>query len=162
LSWYDWRLRDQNNELLNFVKELIAFRKAQPVLQRRKFFNGSRQFGNRYEDADIVWFNASGAVMKDDEWLNPSHKSLGIVMNGSVGNEMDDEGNLLEGDSILFIINAHYEPIPFKMPQFLGKQVWQLKFDTAELQQKQVDWQVGESYLSQPISMSVFSLSNNS
>lgn len=158
ISWYDWDALEKNKPLLDFVKQLIAFRKAQPLLQRRKFFVGKRELGDRYEDADIVWFNAAGKVMKTDNWQNAKNKSLGIVMNGSVDNEFDDNGDLLVGDSLLFIINAHYEAVPFKLPKFLNKQQWQLRFDTAEPELKQADWNVNETYLCQPISMAVFSL----
>ena len=42
LSWVDWTLRERNAGFLRFVKMLIAFRKAHPILRRRTFFNGDR------------------------------------------------------------------------------------------------------------------------
>ena len=41
-SWVDWTLKERNAAFFRFVKLLIAFRKAHPVLRRRTFFTGAR------------------------------------------------------------------------------------------------------------------------
>src|SRR3546814_7743896 len=38
VSWYDWRLLDANREVFRFVRELIAFRKRNPVLSAEAFY----------------------------------------------------------------------------------------------------------------------------
>jgi glycogen operon protein len=40
LSWYDWSLRDENLALLGFTRRLMDFRRAHPVLRRRRWFQG--------------------------------------------------------------------------------------------------------------------------
>jgi pullulanase/glycogen debranching enzyme len=40
LSWLDWGLDAEQKELLDFVRSLIALRKAHPVFRRRHFFQG--------------------------------------------------------------------------------------------------------------------------
>ena len=41
MSWVDWSLKDRNAGFLRFVRKMIAFRKAHPVLRRRTFFTGA-------------------------------------------------------------------------------------------------------------------------
>lgn len=160
LSWYDWDYLEKNRDFFHFVCQLIAFRKQQPLLQRRKFFSGNLLTEDNQEASDIVWFNTHGDIIKDSDWQNPHHKVMGILMNGAVDNEFDDEGNLLVGDSLLMLINAHYEPVPFKLPNFLGKSQWKLEIDTAATESIGSLWLAGQTYTAQSISFSVFRLND--
>ena len=47
ISWYDWRPLDRNRELLRFVRELIAFRKAHPVLSKERFYTPEKAAGSQ-------------------------------------------------------------------------------------------------------------------
>lgn len=157
LSWYDWSLLEKNRDYFEFVCKLIAFRKQQPLLQRRKFFSGNLLTDNQ-EASDIVWFNPNGAEITELEWNSAHIKVMGILMNGSVDNEQDDAGELLVGDSLLMLINAHYEAIEFKLPNFLGKNQWELQLETSGTEETGSSWHVGQTFLSQPNSFSLFRL----
>ncbi|HUB66331.1 MAG TPA: glycogen debranching protein GlgX, partial [Candidatus Methylacidiphilales bacterium] len=45
-SWYDWRFLKQHQEIYRFTREMIAFRRAHPVLSQERF----------YTDSEIHWF----------------------------------------------------------------------------------------------------------
>ena len=40
LTWIDWDLDAERKALLEFTADLIHFRRAQPALRRRKYFQG--------------------------------------------------------------------------------------------------------------------------
>jgi isoamylase len=50
ISWFDWKLDHRQRDLLEFVRNLIAFRKKHPVLRRRLFFQGRHIRGSEVKD----------------------------------------------------------------------------------------------------------------
>src|SRR5438034_6237822 len=57
VSWVDWSLADSHTNLLEFARELAAFRREHPVFRRRRFFRG-RDGGDGL--ADIAWLTPPG------------------------------------------------------------------------------------------------------
>ena len=51
---------------------------------------------------------------------------------GDVMNEVDERGEPIKGDTLLLLLNAHWEEIPFTLPETSGGDVWQTLVDTAE------------------------------
>ena len=87
---------------------------------------------------DLAWFRPDGKEMTQEDWSDPFSRCLGMVLAGDVINEFDDRGNSIIDDTLLILINAHWEPISFVMPpsrmdekwdSFKGE--WVLEFDTA-------------------------------
>src|SRR5438094_880248 len=58
LSWFDWSQRDENLSLLGFTRRLMDFRRAHPVLRRRKWFQGRPL--RRETVGDIAWLDPCG------------------------------------------------------------------------------------------------------
>ncbi|MDA8218786.1 MAG: glycogen debranching protein GlgX [Dehalococcoidales bacterium] len=58
ISWFNWDLDERQEQLLEFTRRLIAIRKEQPVLRRRKFFAGRRIHGSDVKD--LTWFHPDG------------------------------------------------------------------------------------------------------
>ena len=56
-SWVDWSLKDRNAGFLRFVRNMIALRKAHPVLRRRTFFTGGAAGG----PPEILWHGVQPA-----------------------------------------------------------------------------------------------------
>ncbi|MBV9618703.1 MAG: glycogen debranching protein GlgX [Verrucomicrobia bacterium] len=125
ISWFDWQRRD--NELFEFTKRLIAFRKQHPVFRRPKFFQGKRIRGS--EIKDVMWFNPGGNEMSDDEWNSPFARCLGMLVSGDADDVVDSRGEPVRDDIFLLLINAHYEAIPFVLPGE-EKLEWELILDT--------------------------------
>lgn len=159
LSWIDWSFTEKNADLLSFVKHLIQIRKAQPVLQRRKFFSGNVfDKANGEYTADIYWFDSTGQEMTEETWNAPENRVLGILMNGSVINELDDNGDIIKGDSLLFLFSAHHEPVNFTLPEFLGCADWELLVDTAESMTQEATVRAGDCFELCDRSMALFQL----
>jgi len=129
LTWLDWELDDEKKDFLEFVRQMIAIRRSQPVLQRRKFFQGRAIFGADIED--ITWFEPSGAPMGEEAWDAGFNQCFGLRMPGDLIGDVDERGQEIRGDSMLILMNAFHEPIPFTIPARFKGERWQRLFDTA-------------------------------
>src|SRR5580704_10806567 len=126
ISWFNWQRRD--NQLFEFTRRLIAFRKQHPVFRRPKFFQGKRVGGS--ETKDVMWFNPGGNEMSEQEWNSPFVRCLGMLISGDVDDVVDSHGEPVRDDTFLWLINAHYEAIPFLLPGE-EKLEWEQILDTA-------------------------------
>lgn len=117
ISWVDWRLLEQHKDLHEFVRRLIAFRKAHPALRRARFFRG-QQPGQTA--ADILWFGPRGY---QPDW--DKDKALACLIHGSrafTGADRDD-------DNLFVVFNADKAKQLFFLPDLPG-QPWTLVFTT--------------------------------
>jgi glycogen operon protein len=127
LSWQSWKLNDEQKELLSFVQKLIHFCRKQPVLHRRKFLQGRAIRGSGIKD--VSWFEPSGEEMTDEAWHSGS-QSIGLRYAGDVIDEVDENGERIVGDTLLILMNASAEKVPFTLPKHFPGQSWEVVFDT--------------------------------
>ncbi len=129
ISWHTWDRTDEQNELLEFTKKLIALRREHPVFRRPKFFQGRRIRGS--EIKDVMWFNPGGNEMSEEEWNSPFVRCLGMLLSGDTIDVLSFEGEPIRDQTFLLLINAHYETIPFVLP---GEEAleWRLVMDTVD------------------------------
>jgi len=126
ISWYDWQSKDQ--DLIDFVSELINIRKEHPVFHRRRWYHGRPIRGM----ADIAWLKPNAQPMKEQDWQTTIAKSLSVYLNGDALNTYDDRGELLVDDSFLLFFNHHHEPLNFTFPaETFGKR-WHRVVDTSK------------------------------
>jgi glycogen operon protein len=130
ISWLDWNLDRPQRELLEFTRFVIQLFHHHSVLRRRKFFQGRRIRGS--EVKDLAWFRPDGKEMTDEDWNNPQARCLGIRLAGDAIDEVDARGNRIIDDTLLILLNANYEPIPFILPAHRSKVRWELVLDTRE------------------------------
>jgi glycogen operon protein len=129
ISWIDWELSDEKLEFLDFVRRTIRLWRDQPVLQRRKFFQGRAIRGSDVKD--IAWFEPSGREMDDEAWGAEFARCFGMRLSGSTLEEVDSRGRHIQGDSLLVLLNAHHEAIPFTLPPARSDSGWERVLDTA-------------------------------
>jgi glycogen operon protein len=154
LTWMNWDLGAGQKEFLEFVKKVVSLRKEQPVFQRRKFFHGRRIRGSDIKD--LSWFEPSGQEMSDDAWNAGFVKCLGMRLAGDVIGDVDEKGEPIVGETILVLLNAHHEAIPFTLPATRAEHHWESLLDTAEPQGKGlVFWLGGQQYPLQGRSIAV-------
>jgi isoamylase len=132
LTWLRWDLDQQKRSFLDFVKKCTYIWRNQPVLQRRKFFLGRAIRGSDIKD--ISWFAPDGNEMSDQAWDAPFVKCLGVRFAGDLMNERDERGELIVGDTLLILMNAHWETIPFTLPITRSEHVWETLLDTNDLE----------------------------
>jgi hypothetical protein len=54
-----------------------------------------------------------------------------VRLDGEIIGEIDDHGKPIVGDTLLLLLNAHYEAVPFALPSTTGDLKWQVLVDTA-------------------------------
>lgn len=128
LSWLDWELDEARQQLQEFTRYVIRIFHEHPVLRRRKFFQGRRIRGS--EVRDLVWFRADGAEMTDDDWNNGFARSLALRLAGDAITEVDRQGRRILDDTLLIILSAHHEDLPFVLPPHPSASEWELLLDT--------------------------------
>jgi glycogen operon protein len=115
ITWYDWELDPPRKRLMEFTAKLIELRLTHPNLHRRKFFQDRKIRGSVVRD--IAWYNTDGSEFSDENWSAPWNKSLGLMFNGKTLNVMDENGDPIEDDSFLILINASPEGVEFTLPE---------------------------------------------
>ena len=140
ISWFDWGNGDDDGgpdeDLLDFSRQLIAFRKAHPVLRRRRWFEGRSIRGTKLDD--IGWFRPDGEEMDDDDWDVGHARSLAVFLNGRGIDTPGPQGEPIVDDDLMVIFNAAPDTVPFDLPSALGDG-WTVVVDTA-----------GEGWLTDP------------
>ncbi|MBI4479757.1 MAG: glycogen debranching protein GlgX, partial [Acidobacteria bacterium] len=131
MSWLHWDLTPAQEDLLAFTRYLVRIRHEQPVLRRRKFFQGRSIRGAGVKD--IAWFKPNGKEMDDRDWNTPFARSLGVLLNGSEIDETDEQGNLIRGDTLFLMFNADHRNIRFAFPPRKPEERWERLLDTAGL-----------------------------
>jgi isoamylase len=107
LSWYDWRELDRNADIHDFVKRMIAFRRAHPLLSRESF----------YTSAEVSWSTPGGTV---PDWGDAGARALGCLIRDPGG-----------PDSLYLMFNAEDKPRSFLIPPVPAGCRWRLDVDTA-------------------------------
>jgi glycogen operon protein len=136
LSWTDWNLSPEQEDFLDFTRRLVAFRLQQPVLTRRKYFQGRSIRGVGVKD--IYWLDPGGREMTDAAWNAPFVRSLGVLMVGNAVDEVDERGRQVTGDTLLILLNAHYEEVPFVLPKADEGKSWLRIIDTIDARAPEV------------------------
>jgi isoamylase len=130
LTWLNWQPDDRKKAFLEFVCRCTRIWAEQPTLQRRKFFLGRAIRG--YDIKDISFCEPGGTEMSDEAWSAPFVKCLGVRLVGDMLSDVDEKGNPIKGDTLLVLLNAHWEEIKFTLPEVGKGDVWQMLLDTAE------------------------------
>jgi glycogen operon protein len=129
ISWYDWELGPEQEELLDFTRRLIKLRKEHPVFNRAAFLAGEEIEGSGLPDA--WWFRSDGNKMTSGDWRS-GHPVFGLFLNGEEIPYRDPRGERILDDSFLLLINANHEDATFTLPVRRYGQCWELLIDTAD------------------------------
>ena len=130
LSWFDWNLDERRQQLLEFARGLIRYRRRHRVLSRSRFFKGRRIRGS--DVRDITWLRPDGQHMTDEEWDASWIRTLGVLLGGDALDEYDAHGERILDDTLLILLNAHMEPVPFTLPGTPETEAWQRTIDTRD------------------------------
>jgi isoamylase len=127
ISWYDWNDTTRHADLLEFARRAIALRRQHPVFMRRRWFQGRPIRGVE----DIAWFRPDGQQMSDDDWNTGYAKSVGVFLNGRSVATPGPRGERVVDDTFLLLFNAHYETLPWEIPDQQWASQWNVEIDTA-------------------------------
>ncbi len=156
-SWYAWPLEGPARALLRFTRHLIGLRTRHPGLRRRQFFFGRKIRGS--EVKDLSWFRPDGKEMTDDDW-NVFTRSYGLRLAGDAIADVDTQGRPVLDDTLLLLINAHWEPIGFVLPAHQRSVRWEPLVDTREAdgQPRRRPFRGGQTYDLEARSLALFRL----
>jgi isoamylase len=130
ISWVDWQMTSERLEFLEFTRRVIRLWTDHPVLRRRKFFQGRRIRGAEVQD--IAWLDPAGAEMTDEMWNSPDVAVLGVRLNGDAIQEVNERGERIVGATLLVMLNADKDRIPFVLPATSPIERWETLLDTAD------------------------------
>ncbi|MBQ3416545.1 MAG: glycogen debranching protein GlgX [Ruminococcus sp.] len=117
ISWLDWSLLDQNRELFDYVRRLIAFRRAHPVLMALHHDTG-------YNATGYPELSFHGTKPWDLDMQGP-----GLCF-ASLWAEDHIRYNTPEDAFIYVAVNAHWEEHRFTLPVIPSGYRWHLAFQT--------------------------------
>jgi glycogen operon protein len=129
ISWLNWELSPEQQDLCDFVSRTVAIWRGNPVFQRRRFFQGRQIRGEAVKD--IAWLTSSGEEMTDDAWRTGLLRCLGMRLNGDMMNEVDERGRPIVGNTVIMLLNANEQAIPFTLPTDQPHEYWRPILDTA-------------------------------
>ncbi|HOC18138.1 MAG TPA: glycogen debranching protein GlgX [Vicinamibacterales bacterium] len=156
ITWLDWKLTPQQIEFLDFARQVVHLRHEQPVLHRRRFFQGGRIRGADIKD--ITWFAPDGGEMADEAWTSSLARALGVRLAGDAIDERDERGERITGDTLVLLLNAGDADVPFKLPPVAARCHWEVVFDSANGQEQAVPYDGGQEYEIQARSIAVLLL----
>jgi isoamylase len=128
LTWFNWQWNENQKELFEFTRKLIAIRKNQPVTHKRRFFKGRRIRGTGVKD--IRWLNTDGTDMTDVQWNTNFIRCMGMLLNGELINEVNEKGEQIKDDILLLLVNSYWDQIRFTLPNTTLGHQWELLIDT--------------------------------
>ncbi|RYU62973.1 glycogen debranching enzyme GlgX [Methylolobus aquaticus] len=105
VSWFDWRLVEQNRAMFEFTRGLLAFRARHPVVSRDEF----------YRPQDLSWFNACGWM---PEWHTDA--AIGCHFHCAMGGERQ----------LCMLFNPTSHAVNFVLPHPPENDVWLKAIDT--------------------------------
>ena len=130
ISWYHWDLDESRKAFLEFTRRVTEYRKEHPNFHRYAFYDNDPEAS--HPDKNIVWFRADGRRMGAKDWENGGWmRTLGMFLNGTAPEIRDSAGNCAEDKDFLLLINAHYQPVAFRISYELYHSGWKIVFDTA-------------------------------
>src|SRR3954447_8092308 len=129
ISWFDWTLEADCDDLLAFTRRLIALRERHPVFRRRHFFSGGSETTVL---PDAWWFRPDGRRMTNRDWQRGDAHVLGVFLHGAAIDEPTERGERIEDDSFLLLFNAWDQDIDFTLPAARFGAAWMVEVDTAE------------------------------
>jgi len=131
LGWLGWQDIDrEGSRLIDFVRRLIALRRAHPVFRRTRFFRGAvTDTGLK----DVTWIRSDSVEMQNDDWHDGSRHSLGALFGGEAGELYIGASGYPEFDStFLILMNAGEDALDFVLPKAAWFERWELVLDSAQ------------------------------
>lgn len=120
MSWLDWRLMKKNEDILQFVKNMIQFRKNHPILHREEEMTMTDKYGYGYPDL---------SYHGEEAWkvqLENYNRHIAMMYCGRYARRIDQS----EDDYLYVAYNMHWETRSFALPVLPCGYAWQEAVNT--------------------------------
>ncbi|MCY4327237.1 MAG: glycogen debranching enzyme GlgX, partial [Rhodobacteraceae bacterium] len=114
-SWIDWK--EMDSELLDFVSQLAAFRRAHPAVRQSRFLHGHRHPENSQKD--VEWTDLSGRPL---QWRDPGLSNFCLTVRYTGADE--------ESDEVFIAFNRSAMRQEVTLPLLTGPGSWRRCLDT--------------------------------
>ncbi|WP_436399082.1 glycogen debranching protein GlgX [Roseobacter sp. S98] len=118
-TWINWAGADA--ELMRFVEELSAFRRAHPVLRQSRFLHGDTRVSDG--QPDITWHDAGARTLN---WRDPCLSAICVMLRGAAGGPHDRNSR----DTVHVAMINSDEEIKITLPSLPEGLVWHRGIDT--------------------------------
>jgi glycogen operon protein len=129
ITWVNWDLDWRRKELLDYTRRVLAIRKSHPVLRRRHFFRGAAVDESGLKD--VTWLRVDGGEMTEQDWKDPNLPAIGMLINGSATDEVNDRGHPVHDDTLLLVLSNSPNDLAFKLPELAARGIWAELVNTA-------------------------------
>jgi glycogen operon protein len=129
ISWVDWNMDERRRALCDFVARLSQLRHNEGVVREDHFFRGDHIWDSRLKD--VAFFRPDGAEMPSEDWQAPYVRSFAYLLGGENLVVPDKSGRRPVGNTLLMLLNAHFEPIDFTLPRVTWGPEWEVVVDTS-------------------------------
>jgi len=117
IGWIDWSGKGVSGEdLTPFVSKLVRLRNW-GQLSHGHFLDG--QVKSDTGMRDITWFRVDGNEMNEADWRFPNARFLAVALSG-------------KPRPALILLNAHYEPLSFTLPNWARIASWHVEINTVD------------------------------
>ncbi|MGF1499783.1 MAG: glycogen debranching protein GlgX [Elainellaceae cyanobacterium] len=113
LSWFNWDAIHAHQEVLRFVKQLIAFTQSLALFRQRSIL----KINYHRHRPHIIWH---GVMLGQPDWSDDSH-SLAFTLHHPQA-----------GETLHVMLNAYWQPLTFELPPLQRDQHWHRIVDTAK------------------------------
>jgi isoamylase len=141
-GWVDWSALGSEDDLTDFVGELVQLRQRFPQLKPHRWLVGKKADGSY----DVKWLTPKGTEMQEADWNFPDGRFLAYIL-----------GAVIDGGEPLFIVlNGAEETVDITGPEWPAVARWQCLVDTANGQSNSATLDLGGHWAAQPRSVLAF------
>ncbi|GIW94020.1 MAG: glycogen operon protein GlgX homolog [Pirellulaceae bacterium] len=120
ISWFDWNLVEEHQDLVRFVKALCHFRRQQPTVRRKRFLTGIPPRPGALPD--VSWYSPLGTAV---DW----HGDLALIALLTAPEPEEDPEQ--RAADVMLLVNATASAREFILPPVAKGTRWRLFIDTA-------------------------------
>jgi glycogen operon protein len=130
ISWVDWDIQPDQQEVYDLVRRLLSLRNEHPVFRQKAFFSG--QDADSDGVTDIAWFGADGNQLTDAEWFDHEVQTIGMYLDGRGIRTRGPRGETVVDDSFLVVLHMGADDLELRLPAAPWASSYDVVVDTAE------------------------------
>lgn len=119
ISWVNWELSTDQQDLLATTQHLTALRRRFSALRSVSFFRGRPPKNAPDDGVDLGWFTASGAPFIEGHWHDPHERTVQMVRRGTTAGD----------PAVLLVINGSLRDVDVELAESNDLN-WELLWDS--------------------------------
>ena len=126
ITWLNWEMDSDKENLIEFVAHLIELRKNNSLLRWPHHLHGNdhNRDNGKTNIALLIWLNDKGEEMQHEQWQDHKLQSFGCLLQNESTSGMDAK-------PLLLYFNASLKSKEFKLPEINNVDHWFKHIDTA-------------------------------